>query len=157
MLAGGSGRLLRTVCHRRCTSQEASYQHWQNFLHCLFSWSGNRCGSAPLKQLSLANVAGFRSEPEVFSLCPERVEKRSVPFAAFRGGLLSRPELLSHFMHADGLPTVYHWSLRGPFPGDLLQPLGPSGCHLTHQANFRMPLSSPQGCQVQVPRLMTTA
>ena len=68
-----------------------------------------------------------------------------MPFAAFRGGLLSRPELLSHFMHARSfLPTVYHWSLR--VPGDL-QPLGPT----QEKNNFRMPLSSPQeGCQVQV-------
>ena len=30
----------------------------------------------------------------------------ALPFAAFRGGLLSRRELLSHCMHADGLPSV---------------------------------------------------
>jgi hypothetical protein len=36
-----------------------------------------------------------------------------VPFAAFRGGLLSRPELLSRFMHAEGLSWVVPGATSG--------------------------------------------
>jgi len=52
-----------------------------------------------------------------------------MPFAAFRGGLLSRLELLSHFMHADGLPLIV--------PGPISRP--PSATSRSE----RMPSSAP--------------